>query len=88
VAATASASYQYWIVGIVLGVVFVVILVVILIYLISRKKNERKNKKDVAVGDSSPPLPQSESTSRASRSKASKISKQIVSKLVSYNTVK
>jgi hypothetical protein len=84
VAATASASTQYWIVGTIIAVVFLVILVVVLIYLMGRKKNERINKKDVAVGNSSPPLPQSESTSRASRSKASKFSKQIVSKLVSW----
>lgn len=84
VATTASTGYQYWIVGVIVGVLLIVIVIVVFIYFTGRKKKEKKrnNKRDVAVGESSPPnVPQSESVGD-SRSKAVRISKNIVSKLV------
>lgn len=85
VATTASTGYQYWIVGVIVGVLLIVIVIVVFIYFTGRKKKEKKrnNKRDVAVGESSPPnVPQSESVGD-SRSKAVRISKNVVSKLVS-----
>ncbi|KAI9563101.1 hypothetical protein GHT06_010558 [Daphnia sinensis] len=82
VATTASTGYEYWIVGVVVGILLIVIIIVVFIYFTGRKKDKkRNNKRDVAVGESSPNVPQSEPV-QDSRSKAVRISKSIVSKLV------
>lgn len=53
-AAAAKATYRYWIVGAILAAVLVVVLIIILIYLAGRNNN-RKDRKDVGVGDSPTP---------------------------------
>ncbi|XP_057368038.1 uncharacterized protein LOC130689038 [Daphnia carinata] len=86
VATRAGTGYQYWIVGIVVGVLLIVIVIVVFIYLNGRKRDtKRNNKRDVAVGESSPHVLQSEPV-RDSRSKAARISKNIVSKLVAKDS--
>ena len=64
-AAAASVSQQYWIVGAIVGAILVVVLIAVLIYLIDRNKKAVKDKKDVAVGES-PVLPKSEFASKSS----------------------